>query len=158
VRLEDLKNQAVPEFDDEVIGHVLQYACKVQPTPGASWVLKLYTGVILTASQHVLVPSLPAVKAAKHVAKRRGKAKGKGKGKAEPPRKYLPSARVKWQSHGENGSVESIFLDPLLFNKPTRDGGWYIDMEEEVHDVGGVLDDLEDKAIQAEYCCFKKEL
>jgi hypothetical protein len=72
--------------------------------------------------------------------------------------KYLPSARVKWHSHSENGSVESIFLDPKLFNKPKRDGGWYVDMDEEVDEDGGVLDELEEKAIQAEYCCFKKEL
>jgi hypothetical protein len=157
VRLEDLENEPVPEFNDELVGHEVQYACKVLPAAGAKWVQKLYTGVILSASQHTLVPSAPALKAAKK-GKKGKKGKGRATGKAEPPMKYLPSARVKWHTHSENGSVESIFLDPELFNKPKRDGGWYIDMEEEVYEGGGVLDELEEKAIQAEYCCFKKEL
>jgi hypothetical protein len=40
------------------------------------------------------------------------------------------------------------------------DGGWFMDMDEEIDSEGdsGWLNDLEEKAIQAQYCCFTKEL
>ena len=111
----------------------------------------------MSVSRHELVP-IPAACA---TAKKGKKGKRKGKSVAEPPKKYLPSVRAKWITQHENGRVESVFLDPARFNRPSAvEFGWYIDMDhkEDEDEAVGLLADLEDKASKAQYCCFKREL
>ena len=76
------------------------------------------------SSGHELVPTPSACA----TAKKGKKGKRKGKSVAEPPKKYLPSVRAKWITQHENGRVESVFLDPARFNRPSAvEFGWYID-------------------------------
>ena len=154
---DELEQQPLPAMDDGLIGREVQYMCKTQLPGETTWKMTRYLGVILSVSRHELVPT-PAACA---TAKKGKKGKRKGKSVAEPPKKYLPSVRAKWITQHENGRVESVFLDPARFNRPSAvEFGWYIDMDhkEDEDEAVGLLADLEDKAIKAQYCCFKREL